>query len=77
MSLIYMIAHHRFEGDQLHTELSIFNASLRILDDFMEAYEAHRKEVSARRRNGGRFLVSFSNVEDIKRFNAASKAIAE
>lgn len=73
-SLIYRIAHTRFGGDLLHTELSIFNASLRILDDFMDAYEAHRQEGSARRRNGGRFLVSFSNIEEIRQFNSAKQA---
>lgn len=76
-SLIYHIAHTRFSGDLLHTELSIFNASLRILDDFMDAYEAHRRAGSARRRNGGRFLVSFSNVEEIRQFNSAPKAERE
>lgn len=69
-SLVYHIAHTRFGGDLLHTELSIFNASLRILDAFMDAYEAHRREGSALRRNGGRFLVSFSNVEEIRKFNS-------
>lgn len=67
-SLIYLIAQQRFGGDLLHAELSVFNASLRIIDDFMGAYEAYRQEGSARRRNGGRFLVRFSDLDEIKDF---------
>ena len=70
-SLVYHIAHTRFGGDLLHTELSLFQASLRIIDDFMDAYEAYRSAGSARRRNGGRFLVSFSNVDEIRQLKGA------
>ena len=71
-SLIYLIAQHRFDGDLLHAELSVFNASLRIIDDFMSAYEAYRQEGSARRRNGGRFLVRFSDLDEIKDFKGTT-----
>lgn len=33
----------RFGGDLLHAELSLFNGSLRIIDEFMDAHEAYRR----------------------------------
>lgn len=69
-SLVYRIAYMRFGGDLLHAELSLFNASLRIIDDFMDAHEAYRRAGSARRRSGGRFLVRFSDVDEIKQFKS-------
>lgn len=69
-ALVYHIAYTKFGGDLLHAELSLFNTSLRIIDEFMDAYEAFRSAGSARRRNGGRFLVRFSDLDEIKKFKS-------
>jgi hypothetical protein len=75
ISLVYRIAHMSFKGDLLHAELSLFNASLRVLDNFMDAYEAYRTADAERRRNGGRFLLRFSDLDEIRK--AKSEQVAD